>query len=63
MPPKILKRHDCNKFKIMSDIDEIKEWKTQSAKHKVAFVLMMDGVSFYYDKENGIQFTATDIYV
>ncbi len=47
----------------MSDIDEIKEWKTQSAKHKVAFVLMMDGVSFYYDKENGIQFTATDIYV
>lgn len=46
----------------MSD-NEIKEWKTQSVKHKVAFVLMMDGVSFSYDEENGIQFSAPDFYV
>lgn len=25
---------------------EIKEWQTQSVKHKVAMVLMLDGVSF-----------------
>ena len=28
--------------------DEIKEWQTQSVKHKVAYVLMMDGISFRY---------------
>ena len=38
----------------MSETDEIKEWQTQSSKLKVAFVLMMDGVSFHYDEENGI---------
>lgn len=47
----------------MSETDEIKEWQTQSVKHKVAFVLMMDGVSFHYDEENGITFTAPDFYV
>ena len=26
--------------------EEIKEWQTQSVKHKVAYVLMMDGISF-----------------
>lgn len=26
--------------------EEIKEWQTQSVKHKVAYLLMMDGVSF-----------------
>ena len=41
----------------MSETDEIKEWQTQSAKHKVAFVLIMDDVSFRYDEENGITFT------
>lgn len=46
----------------MSD-NELKEWKTQSIKHKVAFVLMSDGISFCYDEENGIQFTAPDYYV
>lgn len=25
--------------------EEIKEWQTQSVKHKVAYVLMMDGIS------------------
>lgn len=33
----------------MSETDELKEWQTHSVKHKVAFVLMMDGVSFSYD--------------
>lgn len=47
----------------MSETDEIKEWQTHSVKHKVAFVLMMDGVSFHYDEENGITFTAPDFYV
>ncbi len=47
----------------MSETDEIKEWQMQSAKHKVAFVLIMDGVSFRYDEENGITFTAPDFYV
>ena len=30
--------------------DEIKEWQTQSVKHKVAYVLMMDGISFRYTR-------------
>ena len=33
---------------------EIKEWQTQSVKHKVAMVLIMDGVSFSYTEEDGI---------
>lgn len=47
----------------MQTTDEIKEWQTQSVKHKVAGVLMMDGVSFRYDEENGITFTAPEFYV
>ena len=47
----------------MQTTDEIKEWQTQSVKHKVAGVLMMDGVSFRYDEENGITFTAPESYV
>ncbi|NPD91675.1 hypothetical protein [Xylanibacter muris] len=43
--------------------DEIKEWKTQTVKNKVAGVLMMDGVSFNYTEENGIMFTAPESYV
>lgn len=43
--------------------DEIKEWKTQSVKHKVAFVLMLDGVSFRYNEEDGIVFTAPESYI
>ncbi len=43
--------------------DEIKEWKTQSVKHKVAFVLMSDGVSFHCNEEDGIVFTAPESYV
>ena len=46
----------------MQTTDEIKEWQTQSVKHKVAGVLMMDGVSFRYDEENGITFTAPESY-
>lgn len=36
--------------------EEIKEWQTQSVKHKVAYVLMMDGISFRYTEETGIVF-------
>ena len=38
--------------------NELKEWQTQSVKHKVAMVLIMDGVSFSYTEEDGIVFTA-----
>ena len=43
--------------------DEIKEWKTQSVKHKVAYVLMLDGVSFHSNEEDGIVFTAPQSYI
>ncbi len=36
--------------------EEIKEWQTQSVKHKVAYVLMMDGISFRYTKRPGLCF-------
>ena len=44
-------------------MDEIKEWKTQSVKHKVATLLICDGVPFSYNEEDGIVFTATEFYV
>ena len=43
--------------------EEIKEWQTQSVKHKVAYVLMMDGISFRYTEETGIVFSAPELYV
>ena len=43
--------------------NEIKEWKTQSAKHKVCVLLMADGTAFSYDEENGITFAAPEEYV
>lgn len=47
----------------MSETDEIKEWQTQSVKHKVAAVLILDRVSFSFNEENGIMFTAPESYV
>ncbi len=47
----------------MSETDEIKEWQTHSVKHKVAAVLIMDGVPFSYEEERGIMFTAPVCYV
>lgn len=43
--------------------DEIKEWKTRSVKHKVAYVLMLDGVSFRYNEKDGIVFAAPESYI
>lgn len=43
--------------------DEIKEWRTQSVKHKVSAVLIMDSISFSYTEEDGIVFSAPEIYV
>lgn len=42
---------------------EIKRWKTHSLKHKVALVLIADGVSFSYTETAGIVFRATEEYV
>ena len=42
---------------------EIKSWKTQSVKHKVALVLIADGVSFSYTEADGIVFRGTGEYV
>lgn len=47
----------------MSETDEIKVWQTRSVKHKVATVLIMDGVSFSYTMDNGIVFSAPGSYV
>ena len=43
--------------------DEIKVWQTQSVKHQVAMLLIMDGISFGYNEEDGIVFTAPESYV
>ena len=40
-----------------------KEWHTQSIKHKIATVLILDGVNFRYSKEDGIVFSASADYV
>lgn len=61
--PKIQKNREFSKFTDMSETDEIKEWQTQSVKHKVAVVLILDGVPFSYNEENGIMFTAPEFYV
>ena len=47
----------------MSETDETKKWQTQSVKHKVATVLILDGVPFSYNEESGIMFTAPEFYV
>lgn len=44
-------------------MDEIREWQTQSMKHRVAALLIGDGVSFSYDEEEGIVFAAPESYV
>ena len=39
----------------MSKTDEIKEWQTQSVKHKIAAVLMMDAKEFSFKPQWKIQ--------
>ena len=43
--------------------EEIREWQTQSVKHKVAMLLIIDGISFRYEGEAGIVFSAPESYV
>lgn len=45
------------------ETEELKVWQTQSIKHKVALVLIIDGVSFSYNENDGIVFSATESYV
>lgn len=47
----------------MGETDEIKEWQTHSAMHKIAGVLILDKISFSFTEEDGIVFTAPDFYV
>ncbi len=42
---------------------KIKKWQTQSIKHKVTMVLIIDGVSFKYSEKDGIVFSASAEYV
>lgn len=42
---------------------EAREWKTQSVKHKVALVLISDGIPFRYNEGDGIVFRAPASYV
>lgn len=44
-------------------MEDLKNWKTQSAKHKIAFVLIIDGIPFSYTEEDGIMFSAPAFYV
>lgn len=59
---KMTENNEFLQLKNMND-NELKEWQTQSVKHKVAMVLIMDGVSFSYTEEDGIVFTAPECYV
>ena len=43
--------------------EEIKEWQTQSVKHKVAYAFNIFLKSFRYTEETGIVFSAPDFYV
>jgi hypothetical protein len=43
--------------------DNLKVWKTQSVKHKIAMLLIMDGISFSYNENDGIVFSAPESYV
>lgn len=47
----------------MDENNEIKEWKTQSVKHKIAMLLMIDGIPFSFTPEDGIVFAAPKAYV
>lgn len=38
-------------------------WRTRSIKHKVAFILMIDGMPFSHSPETGIEFAAPASYV
>lgn len=50
---KIRKRREINDYNDIKKMEKIKSWKTQSVKHKVAIVLMVDGVSFSYTEADG----------
>lgn len=39
------------------------QWKTKSIKHKIATLLIIDGVSFTFTPGDGIVFSGTEEYV
>lgn len=43
--------------------EETRQWATQSVKHKVAMLLIMDGTSFRFSEAEGIVFAETAHYV
>ena len=44
-------------------MQEIKTWQTHSIKHKLAALLMIDGIAFSFDEETGITFTVPEFYI
>lgn len=50
---KIRKSREIKDYNDIKKMEKIKSWKTQSVKHKVAIVLMVDGVSFSYTEADG----------
>ena len=59
-----MKKAEINEFSKLKNMnEEIKEWKTQNVKDKIAHLLMVDCISFSYNEKDGIVFTAPTAYV
>lgn len=59
-----MKKAEINEFSRLKNMnDEIKEWKTQSYRTRVAAYLILDNVSFSFNEKDGIVFTAPEFYV
>lgn len=59
-----MKKAEINEYlKLKNMNEEIKEWKTQSYRTKVAAYLILDDISFSFNEEDGIVFTAPEFYV
>ena len=56
-----MKKAEINEFSRLKNMnDEIKEWKTQIYRTRVAAYLILDNVSFSFNEKDGIVFTAPE---
>lgn len=60
---KIRKSREIKDYNDIKKMEKIKSWKTQSVKHKVAMVLILDGINFSFNSKDGIVFAAPESYV